>query len=147
MKSLLKFNSKKFLRKTVTLSLFYIFVAIGCFWQIVTICGLYFNYPTIVSIETEYRESENELPALSFCTRLEGSIPEYDNSTNSVAKYAEKFNVSKVVFNMTILDAKYEVIKGNRKGEDTQNSLIQTINCVYTCFTFKSLLNCKSFKN
>ena len=146
-----KFNSKKLLRKTIIVSLVYIFVAIGCFWQIVSICGLYFNYPTIVSIETQYLDYENELPALSFCTRLEKSIPEYENSTKTVAQYTEQYNVSKVIFNMTVVlnlsTHRYKPNKGNRKGKDIQNSLIQTINSVYTCFTFNSLLNCKSFKN
>ena len=132
-------NSKLYLKQILIVSMVYICVSIGCFWQLVAICHIYFDYPIIVSIDTEVKEWDNELPALTFCTTIEEN---YQNSNESIAHYFEKYNMSKIIFEMSVRDTRFRIIN-NTTGEDLETNLIQTLNSVYTCFTFNSLIKRK----
>jgi hypothetical protein len=46
----------------------FIILFIGCVYQTYYICNFYYNYPTIVSTETEFDDNESELPAITFCS-------------------------------------------------------------------------------
>ena len=132
------FNPNQLSQKNLFLILaVYMCVGIGCFYQIVTISGLYFKYPTIVSVETEFFESENELPAFTFCTYLERNIEYLRHSNKTIAQIFEKFNVSKTLFIFTLLSANYEPIKGSPVSDSVSNTLIETINTVYNCLYFQ----------
>jgi len=47
--------------------IFFSILFIGCFYQTYYVCHFYYNYPTIVSTETEFDDNESELPAITFC--------------------------------------------------------------------------------
>ena len=144
-KKLLDSNLPKHLslRQIIIFSFIYLFVSIGCLSQIVSICRLFFNYPTIVSVETEDRNCHNDLPAFSFCAYLEPTTAHARNSTKTIAEYFKLFNLSDRVFSFKLLTPDYETINETTVPEDVRNSLYQTINSVYVCYTFNSLIKCK----
>jgi hypothetical protein len=47
--------------------IFFSILFIGCIYQTYYVCHFYYNYPTIVSTETEFDDNESGLPAITFC--------------------------------------------------------------------------------
>jgi hypothetical protein len=47
--------------------IFFSILSVGCIYQTYFICHFYYNYPTIVSTETQFINNDNELPAITFC--------------------------------------------------------------------------------
>src|SRR5882724_5526466 len=48
----------------------YTFLSVGCFWQIYTICEMFFNYPTNIQIETNFNQMDKTLPAMTLCANI-----------------------------------------------------------------------------
>src|SRR5690348_14487133 len=71
-------------------SLFYLSLSVGCFWQILNICKLYFNYPTNVFIETRFEAFSQTLPAPTFCTNIM-TYNSGKNSSSALDIYSKEF--------------------------------------------------------
>jgi hypothetical protein len=54
---------KIFQLKTILFSI----LLVGSIYQTYYICRFYYNYPTIVSTETQFINNDNELPAITIC--------------------------------------------------------------------------------
>ena len=55
------------LKEHVSISIYILFLSIGCFWQILDVCEMYYNYPTNIFIETEFETLVQPIPAMTFC--------------------------------------------------------------------------------
>ena len=137
------FESKISLKLIVILSLIYSLAGIGCFYQIITISTLYFKYPTIVTIEAEHKQFEEELPAFSFCTYINRNLTQLSEMKNTTQDWYQRYNLSKTLFDVTLLNSNYEPINGSINPKEVRDGIIQTINSIYVCYTFNSLIKSK----
>lgn len=104
---------------------------IGCFWQMVSICGLYLEYPTNIFIDTKFDVMEQILPAFTFCT-------------NVGAQHRGR-NTSSALFDMHFVNKTVREISVSSFGGQLQEvteqyltSAIESVSMVYYCFTINS---------
>ena len=71
--SLFKLNMLIFEQTRLINGIVYLFLGFGCFYQILDICRLYYEYPTNIFIETNFNSVVNTFPAITFCTQLKPS--------------------------------------------------------------------------
>ena len=102
---------------------------LGCFWQIVFICQLFFSYPTNVFIETQFDVFEMELPSLTFCAEIGNS------SRGKTAEEALRtFKIEEFVEEVSYFNS------GNEKQQNfnIMKHSIETMSMMYYCFTLNS---------
>ena len=71
---------------------FVLILCLCCFLQILSICELFFSYPTVILSETTFDVSAIPFPSMTFCTYIE-------NMTigKTSEEFFENFNVSQIV--------------------------------------------------
>jgi hypothetical protein len=126
-----KFNLS--LKRFAILLIVYSIMSVGCIWQLVSICQLYFEYPTIVSIETKFENSNLELPAITFCT-------ENLNRGIDIRESFKRTNIKDILKRSEIETETHEVIH-----EESIETVIEIINSDYYCFTLNSLMKGENF--
>src|ERR1700712_1661578 len=60
--------------RAVSAAIFNLVLVVGCFWQILSVCQMFFKYPTNISIETKYGSLSTTLPAITFCTNIQNDF-------------------------------------------------------------------------
>ncbi len=113
--------------------IFFSILLIGCIYQTYYICHFYYNYPTIVSAETEFDDNESELPAITFCG-------EFDEKRKGLT-LIESFNY---------IDAKKLIKKANivtfdfsheyNVTEEVMKSIIISISTQFHCLSINPQL-------
>ena len=132
-KSCVSMLASKLEAKTI---LVLVFLSICCFWQIVSICSLYFNYPTNIFIDTNFDVFEQTLPALTFCTRI-GTEHRGQNTSSDL-------------FDMHLVNQTIQEISVSSFAREEEvvtdrylSSLIESLSIYYYCFTINSQLKGK----
>ncbi len=126
-----KFNLS--LERFVIILIVYSIMFVGCIWQLVSICQLYFGYPIIVSIETKFENSNYELPAITFCSKNL-------NQGIDIRESFKRTNIKDILKNLQIKTSTHEVIH-----EESIETVIEIINSDYYCFTLNSLMKGENF--
>ena len=107
---------------------FVLVLILGCFLQILSICELFFGYPTVISSETKFDVFEIPLPTMTFCeyggNRTKGMTSE---------KVFETFNVSEIVEEIIY----YEGESGTKLNISYQVKFLRSLSRDCICFTIK----------
>ena len=108
---------------------FVLVINLCCFWQIVSICQLFFSYPTNISIETDFDVFEIPLPSLTFCTnirnRIRGKVSEDIFKT---------FKTQDIIGNITTIDQDHQ----ETIVDIFSNYTVESLSMDYYCFTINS---------
>ena len=110
---------------------------IGCFWQMVSICSLYFNYPTNIFIDTKFDVFEQTVPALTFCT----SVGQTHRGKNTSTHLFDNFSLNTTIEQISInsLADQVDIIT-----DQYLSSVIESVSINYYCFTLNSQVKGKS---
>ena len=117
-----------------------LFLSFGCFYQILDICRLYYEYPTNIFIETNFNSVVNTFPAITFCTKLK---PFNDGLNNSYALDKASKNVKQKLFNDMFIQ-RYSPSKTTRVGKEFLNKSSERISYGKYCFSFNFKISGKT---
>src|ERR1700712_758352 len=122
--------------RAVSAAIFNLVLVVGCFWQLLSVCQMYFKYPTNISIETKYGSLSTTLPAITFCTDIDSQWGR--NSSAVLQFHSNKFG------NQTLSDVSI-VIESTDKNVSIKDifvkNAIERISLCYYCITFNSLIS------
>ena len=107
---------------------FVLVLILGCFLQILSICELFFSYPTVILSETKFDIFETPLPTMTFC--------EYGgNRTKGITseKVFETFNVSEIVESIIYYDGE----SGQTSNISHQVKFLRSLSRGCICFTIE----------
>ena len=127
--------------KRIIVMVINILLSFGCFYQILDVCKLYFEYPTNIFIESNFDFLVNTLPAITFSVKLK-AFNDGLNSTHSLNKASQVFKHK--LFKSIIIE-KRNVTK-NMKNIYL-NKAIERINFDRYFITFNSKLTGRNFNN
>ena len=107
---------------------FVLVLILGCFLQILSICELFFSYPTVILSETTFDVSAIPFPSMTFCAYVE-------NLTIGLTseEIFETFNVSEIITSINYCNLE----TGNDSKLFYQANL--SSNYYYKCFTLNHL--------
>jgi hypothetical protein len=113
--------------------IFFSILLIGCIYQTYYICYFYYNYPTIVSTETQFIKNKNELPAITFCGDFDlmSSGLNFNESLN-------KIDVKTLIKEAFMLNSDFSYDKNIT--EEVLKSIVIVINSQYRCLTINPLI-------
>ena len=86
------FEQKMETKNNLLFIAFVLVLILGCFMQILSICELFFSYPTVILSETNFDVFETPLPTMTFCAYVLKR-----NKGLTSEKIFETFNVSEIV--------------------------------------------------
>jgi len=136
-KSLLFWNLS--LQRVIIITITGCVLSIGCFWQISSICGLYFSYPTNIFIDTQFDVFDKELPAFTICTNIANR-----SRSKTLEKSFESFSIEKFVKEISIgFEDKMEI----NLTEQSFDTVLESISFRYYCFTLNSQFKGKNTFN
>ena len=130
--SLFKLNLLIFEQTRLINAVVYLFLSFGCFYQILDICQLYYEYPTNVFIETNFNSDVNSFQAITLCTQLKPSNDGF-NSTYALDKVS-KLLKGKFINNLAIRRA-FEQLDVT---DEYLNNSIERISYDRYCISFNS---------
>lgn len=120
--------------RAVILFIFNIILFAGCFWQIINVCKLYFNYPVNIFIDTKFNVLTQRLPALTFCSNV-GNMSEGKNSSDALEHASKMFKDE--MFSMIIVG---RAAKDQDLMSEYLNHSIERISLEFYCITLNSFL-------
>ena len=108
---------------------FVLVLILGCFLQILSICELFFSYPTVILSQTTFDVSAIPFPSMTFCAYV-------GNRTNGMTSenVFETFDVSKIVEDLIYHDGE----SGNRLNIIHQVKFMPSLSEYHNCFTINS---------
>ena len=117
--------------------LFILFVLVlisGCFLQILSICDLFFSYPTVILSETNFDVSAISFPSMTFCAYV-------GNSSKGMTSEGvfNTFNVSEIVDKIRYYDDE----SGRMSNIFHQVKFLRSLSKESNCFTIKPGKFCK----
>ena len=107
---------------------FVLVLILGCFLQILSICELFFSYPTVILSEITLHVSAIPFPSMTFCTYIEGMT-----IGKTSEELFEDFNVSEIVGSIEYLNME----TGNVDDISYQANL--SLSYYFKCFTLNHL--------
>ena len=113
--------------------IYFSLLSLGCVYQLYRVCGLYFDYPTNVVIETQFDSIEKPLPAITVCH----NIGEWAHGRPS-NQVLEEFKIEPII-NVSICEN-----EGQVQQDLTQHfwkNRIEFTMLNHYCITFNSILN------
>ena len=115
-------------------------LTMGCFYQIYTICEMFFNYPTNVLIDTKFDAIERPLPAISFCTKYRTRDRILRSNSRDIYAQIQRDQFKQMV-TANINSNSFRLIE-NVSSYIWQNS-VDTISLTHYCLTINSLMKGK----
>ena len=112
---------------------FVMVLSIGCFWQIYSVCDLFFKYPTNVFIETNFDPLTKEVPALTFVKNIR--LRSGENST--VAMETDSSKIKNQLFSRIYI---YNSTGTYDLKKEYLDNAVERISLSYYSITFNSLL-------
>ena len=79
----------QFNRNTVFVIIFNSLLTFGCFWHLLNVCKLYFEYPTSISMDTKIDPFSKPVPAITLVTNI--GHHSFVNSTDVMKNESAKF--------------------------------------------------------
>ena len=110
-------------------------LTMGCFYQIYTICEMFFKYPTNVLIETKFDAIERKIPVISICSTYQRKYPGVNSGDIFAQIQLKQMLIARVSSNS------FHSIK-NVSSYIWQNS-IEVLSSTHYCLTTNSLMKGK----
>jgi hypothetical protein len=101
---------------------------IGSFYQTYYICRFYYSYPTIVSTETQFFNDDNELPAITICTKFDKM-----RRGSTLNQTLDSIDIKKLIKNANITSNGLSYHQN--VTEEVLKSIVIAINSYYHCLT------------
>lgn len=137
MSAKLKSNVYPLARKSIFV-IFALFTLIGCCFQLIHLCMLFFDYPTNVHMKTRFDVLKKELPALTFCKGV-GKDHHAKSSTELFDGYSHRNFLREISFRYTEEGTEQDL-------SHYIDNVVETISLKYYCFTINSLLKGRSIQ-
>src|ERR1700712_2708412 len=117
--------------RAVSAAIFNLVLVVGCFWQILSVCQMFFKYPTNISIETKYGSLSTTLPAITFCSGM--GYQWGRNSSDVLQDHPNKFGKETLSDVSIVIESTDKII--SIKDIFVKN-VIERVSLYYYCFTF-----------